>query len=252
MTDDFDSMKYCMDESLEKLAAGWQMLGSLRLIDSIFNHISVSFYASDGSLSLAMNPNGFLPEEVDAKALKTLPLRMYSIEEAIQSGVNPDGLRLHAQVHLARGVPGCIVHTHSANVVAVSCSERGLLPLSQTAIEFCGDLVFIDYEGLFRGHHLDAKLVGIAQNGGVCLLRNHGMLAVTSTIEEAVYIAYYLEESCRIQIKALSMGGDLVMPSVDAIEASRHELLADRTTAATLFFNALNRTRSLRRSGHDS
>jgi len=51
------------------------------------------------------------------------------------------------------------------------------------------------------------------------LLRNHGTLALGSTVPECFMRLYYLERACAIQVKALA-GGGLHLPSQQSIDTT--------------------------------
>ena len=53
------------------------------------------------------------------------------------------------------------------------------------------------------------------------ILRNHGIVAVGSTIEEAVFIAIKLERACRIQMLAEQAGGPKLFVKPEELAAKR-------------------------------
>ena len=228
-------------ENIRDISEAWKILGDLKLIDTIFNHISSVMDDAPNSFQLAMNPNGFLPNEILENNVCVFPLKKYSIVDASQLGVNADGLQLHTELHLARMKQGVIIHTHSPNTIAVGNYEKGLLPLSQTAIEFVGDIEMVEYDGVFRSNVLTPQLISFAKKGGVALLRHHGVLIVADTIEEATYLTYYMEEACKIQVLTLSQGGIFSTPNQSAIDKAQEVLRNDRSQAAKELFAAFQR-----------
>jgi len=230
-----------LEPQIQAISNAWRILGRMGLIDTIFNHISVVAADSRGDPYMMMNSYHHLPEELYPDLVSVFPLRRYTPSEADSLGVNPDGLQLHVLMHEARMRPGAIIHTHSVNAVAVGCSEQGLLPLSQTAMELVGEIEMIEYTGAFRSQPLNDQLRKLARNGGIALLRNHGSLVVADSISEAVYVTHYLEDACRIQVVTLSQGAAITLPDPRAVEESYRVLLADRTGAAEQLFAALSR-----------
>ncbi len=225
----------------QALVDAWRILDRLGCVDQIFNHISVVVEDFGDELLLIMNPANRLPQELLTKDLFVSPLRQRSAEEIVDLNVNPDGLNLHSQMHRGRMRPGVVIHTHSLYCTAVGCSKQGLLPLTQTAIEFCDDLFVLEYDGVFRSQSLSNELERLADSGGAALLRNHGALVVADTIPEALYLAYYLEEACKLQVIALSQGVPMISPtSLSRAETSRI-LKQDRPGIAELLFEALRR-----------
>jgi ribulose-5-phosphate 4-epimerase/fuculose-1-phosphate aldolase len=226
---------------IRAVSDAWRVLGHLGLLDTIFNHISSVVADPFGKLQIILNPAALLPHELRPEHLCILPLQNYLPSDAAKLGINPDGLHLHALIHCVRMRPGAVIHTHSRHCIAVGCSEQGLLPLSQTAMEFVGDLEVVEYGGVFRSYLLTEQLKTLANRGGVALLRNHGALVVADTIPEAVYLAYFLEEACRIQVVTLSQGVPIVLPPESVIAEARQALRDDRIKVAGWLFDALCR-----------
>ncbi len=228
-------------QNIKDVSDAWKILGGLGLVDTIFNHISSVTSDRNNNFQVVMNPHGFLAAEVTEKNISVFTLKKYSPSDANELKVNPDGLQLHSSLHLARMKEGVAIHTHSQNVIAVSCYNDGLLPLSQTAIEFVGDIEFVEYDGVFRSNDLTPQLINFAKKGGVALLRHHGALVIADTIEEAFYLTYYIEEACKIQVLTLSQGGTFTTPNKKAIEEAKQALCNDRALVAKELFEAFKR-----------
>jgi L-fuculose-phosphate aldolase len=63
-----------------------------------------------------------------------------------------------------------------------------------------------------------AKALG---QGGVVILRNHGIVTAGRTIEEAVFLAIKLERACRIQMLAEQAGGPKLFVKEEELVAKR-------------------------------
>ena len=235
------TLREFIDPQIEAVCSAWKILGRFGLVDTIFNHISTVVADSSGALQMIMNPSGRLPEELCPDQVCVFPLREYLPSEADELGVNKDGLHLHSAMHSKRMKPGTIIHTHSPCCIAVGCSEKGLQPLSQTAMEFVSELELVSYGGVFRSQALTEQLSGLSLRGGSALLRHHGALVVADDVPEAVYLAYYLEEACRIQVLTLSQGSSVILPDRTAIESAHLGLKADRENESVRLFEALCR-----------
>lgn len=227
------------DAKSSDIVAVWNLLGRLGLVDGAFNHISYCTYRS-GSAFLDINPAQGGPGNQSAADFKSVELKAYNDDDAKQFGVNPDALRLHTHIHLVRGRPGCAIHLHSPHSVAVSATEVGLMPLSQTAIEFSDRLALIEYRGLAREGFDDPELARVAREGGEALLRNHGLLVVANDAIQAFYAAYYLEEACRLQILTLSQGLQVRHPTKAIAAIAAAQLRNDRPLAARATFDVLS------------
>ena len=143
-----------------ELCDAWRILDSMGLVDTIFNHISIAVHGRNQKLYMLMNPEGLLAREFSGDKASVFPVRRYRSSEAAKLNVNPDGLILHSTIHNLRKRPGAIIHTHSVHCIAVGCTEEGLLPLCQTAMEFSGPGNVVEYAGLFRSGNLSRSLSG--------------------------------------------------------------------------------------------
>jgi ribulose-5-phosphate 4-epimerase/fuculose-1-phosphate aldolase len=115
-------------------------------------------------------------------------------------------------VHIARPDVLSVMHTHTPATVAVSCTQRGLLPLTQQSMRFTGRIATHDYDGVFFTDAERQRLIASLGDKLVMLLHNHGSLVCGRSIVEAFDIMYYLERACQAQVAILSMGEPLVQP----------------------------------------
>ena len=121
--------------------------------------------------------------------------------------VNGAAFAIHSQVHAAR--PDCVAaaHAHSMYGKAWSVLGRLLDPITQDACAFYEDhSVFDDYTGvvldLEEGQRIAAAL---GQNKAV-ILRNHGLLTVGQSVDEAAWWFITMERSCQAQLLAQAAG----------------------------------------------
>ena len=129
--------------------------------------------------------------------------------------VNPDGPWLNdGGQNLAKWIFGerddvnYFVHGHCEDVMAVSATSDGLLPLSQSAI-YLGHLVgYIDY-AFIEDEAFGDKFRSQVAAHDILVSHNHGYYCLGRTAREAFFRAYYLRQACEVQIKALALvGGD--------------------------------------------
>src|SRR5206468_9803406 len=131
-----------------------------------------------------------------------------------QSGrrVNTAGFTIHSAIHMAREDLMCVVHTHTAAVMAVAAQKHGLLPISQHALKFHGHLAYHGYEGIALDLDERERLVRDLGEHRAMILANHGLLCAGRSIAEAWDHIYYLERACQAQVSALAGGGELIIP----------------------------------------
>jgi len=204
-------------------ACAYRLVRHFGMDDLIYNHISARV---PGSEEFLLNPFGLLYEEMCASALIKVNLKgevLWQPEwpKGLDYTFNLAGFVIHGAIHEARPEVHCIVHTHSLAGMAVASLEKGLLPMTQTAMRFA-KLAYHDYEGVVLERQESKRLIADLGDAEVMLLRNHGTLAVGRTVAEAFNNAYRLERACRAQLMAQASHDRVLLPSADVIEKTRH------------------------------
>jgi ribulose-5-phosphate 4-epimerase/fuculose-1-phosphate aldolase len=192
------------------LAACYRLLAHYRMTDLIYTHSTVRVPGEPGHFLI--NPYGYRWEEITASSLVKIDVDGNKVGNSPHR-VNPAGFTIHSAVHMARHDAAAVIHTHTRAGMAVSALKEGLLPITQMALSFYGRVGIHDYEGIALD--LDERQRIIADLGAkncALLLRNHGLLAVGRSVAEAFQTIFYLERACEVQVAALSMGRELVIP----------------------------------------
>ena len=192
------------------LAAAYRLVARFGMDDLIFTHLSVRLPGAGDRFLI--NPYGFMFDEITASNLVEVDAEGMPAKGA-EATVNPAGFVIHSAIHRARADAHCVMHTHTLAGMAVAALEEGLLPLNQMSMEFYGHLARHPYEGIADDLSERERLVADLGSANAMLLANHGLLTLGRTVAEAFYYMYYLEQSCRIQVAAMSTGGRLSLPS---------------------------------------
>lgn len=115
-------------------------------------------------------------------------------------------LPIHTQILRARDDVGAVVHTHPAVAAGFLASDAPFACVSQDSVHFLDQLAWFDDPRLIdtaaRGDALARALGGRR----AVLIRNHGIVTVGASIEEAVFWALSLVNSLRIQQQAAVFG----------------------------------------------
>jgi ribulose-5-phosphate 4-epimerase/fuculose-1-phosphate aldolase len=194
------------------LAALYRLIANLRMTDLIYTHISARLPGPEHHFLI--NPYGVLFHRITASSLVKIDLdgNVVGRNDGQSRNVNAAGFTIHSAIHMARPDLMCVVHTHTAAGIAVSAQKHGLLPLSQHAMKFYGQIGYHGYEGIAFDLSERERLVRDLGSHKAMILRNHGLLACGRTIPEAFHEIYYLERACQAQVAALSGGAELVLP----------------------------------------
>jgi ribulose-5-phosphate 4-epimerase/fuculose-1-phosphate aldolase len=189
------------------LAACYRLVARHGWSDLVFTHISARVPGPHEHFLI--NPYGMLFEEITASSLVKVD-REGRIVDGSPWPVNPAGFTIHSAVHAARHDIQCVLHTHTANGIAVSAQAAGLLPLSQQSIFVLAGLGYHDYEGVALRDDEKPRLVADLGERSFLMLRNHGLLTVGASIADAFLAMYIFESACAIQVRAQAGGGELV------------------------------------------
>jgi len=191
------------------LAALYRIVALFGWDDLLATHISVRL-PGPGHRFL-INPLGLLFDEITATSLVKVDMDGRVLEDRPVL-INPAGFTIHSAVHGAREDARCVIHLHTVAGTAVASQKQGLLPLNQTSMLFNGRLAYHDYEGIALDLDERERLVRDLGDKSAMLLRNHGTLAVGTSVADAFQTMYYLERSCAMQVAAQSGDVELVFP----------------------------------------
>uniref|UniRef100_A0A8C7YW97 Alpha-adducin n=1 Tax=Oryzias sinensis TaxID=183150 RepID=A0A8C7YW97_9TELE len=203
-----DSISCEKGEKLQrcKLAAFYRLADLFGWSELIYNHLTVRVNSDQERFLIA--PFGLLYSEVTASSLVKINLQGEIVDRGSTNlGVNQAGFTLHSAIYATRPDVKCIVHIHTAAGAAVSAMKCGLLPISPEALSL-GEVAYHDYHGILVD---DEETTLIQKNIGpkskVLILRNHGLVSVGETVEEAFYYIHNLVTACEIQVRTLASAG---------------------------------------------
>nr|XP_033806457.1 alpha-adducin isoform X9 [Geotrypetes seraphini] len=203
-----DSIAYEKGEKLLrcKLAAFYRLADLFGWSQLIYNHITVRVNSEQEHFLIV--PFGLLYSEVTASSLVKINLQGDVVDRGSTNlGVNQAGFSLHSAIYAARPDIKCIVHIHTPAGAAVSAMKCGLLPISPEALAL-GEVAYHDYHGILVD---EEEKVLIQKNLGpgskVLILRNHGLVTVGETVEEAFYYIHNLVAACEIQVRTMASAG---------------------------------------------
>ncbi|KAM9734695.1 alpha-adducin isoform 5-T6 [Menidia menidia] len=203
-----DSISYDKGEKILrcKLAAFYRLADLFGWSELIYNHLTVRVGSDEERFLLV--PFGLLYSEVTASSLVKINIQGEIVDRGSTNlGVNQAGFTLHSAIYSARPDVRCIVHIHTAAGAAVSAMKCGLLPISPEALSL-GEVSYHDYHGILVDEEESAIIQkNLGPNSKVLILRNHGLVSVGETVEEAFYYIHNLVTACEIQVRTLASAG---------------------------------------------
>jgi ribulose-5-phosphate 4-epimerase/fuculose-1-phosphate aldolase len=189
------------------LAATYRLCAMHGWTDLVFTHISARLPDEDGAERFLINPYGVMFDEMTASCLVKIDLDG-NICQDTPYFINPAGFTIHSAIHMARHDAGCVIHVHTPYGVAVSVQKYGLRRYTQFSMIVNNDLAYHDYEGIALNLDERARIVNDLGDKSLLMLRNHGTLTVGPNCAIAFLRMYFLENACKTQILAQSVGSE--------------------------------------------
>jgi len=121
--------------------------------------------------------------------------------------VNTAAFAIHSQVHAARPDVVAAAHAHSIYGKSWSALGRTLDPITQDVCAFYEDhALFDDYTGVVLDVEEGKRLAHALGDSKAVILRNHGLLTVGRSVDEAAWWFITMERSCQAQLLAEAAG----------------------------------------------
>jgi ribulose-5-phosphate 4-epimerase/fuculose-1-phosphate aldolase len=202
----------------QQLAAAFRLFGKFGFDEGVAGHIT----ARDPERldHFWVNPFGR-----SFKQMRVSDLILVNHEGAVVEGdapVNQAAFAIHSQVHEARPEVVAAAHSHSLHGKAWSSLGRLLDPLTQDACAFYEDhALFDDFTGVVLDIE-EGKRIGAALGGSkAVILRNHGLLTVGHSVEEAAWWFITMERTCQAQLLAEAAGTPVLIDADCAAATAR-------------------------------
>jgi len=203
----FPSFASVEDERLhrkQRLAAGFRLFGAFGFDEGIAGHIT----ARDPELSdhFWVNPFGMSFRQIRVRDLILCNHKGEVVEGSWP--VNAAAFAIHSQVHQARPDAAAAAHSHSVHGKAYSAFARPLDALTQDSCAFFEDHgVFEEYTGVVLDTEEGKKIAHALGGYKAAILRNHGLLTVGGSVDEAVWWFITMERTCQAQLLAMAASG---------------------------------------------
>ena len=191
----------------KQLAATYRLCAMHGWTDLVFTHISARLPDENGEHRFLINPYGVMFDEMTASALVKIDMEGKICQDTPYF-INPAGFTIHSAVHLARKDASCVIHVHTPYGIAVSAQKKGLRRYTQMAMQVYNDLAYHDYEGIALELDERERIVNDLGTKSLLMLRNHGTLTLGPSCGTAFLRMYFLENACKAQIFAQSVGGE--------------------------------------------
>lgn len=187
----------------QRLAAAFRLFGKFGFEEGVAGHITAR--DPEHLDHFWVNPFGTSFRHIRVSDLIRVDARGEVVEG--EAPVNTAAFAIHSAVHAAR--PDVIAAAHSHSVYGKSWSSLGRLldPLTQDACAFFEDhALFDDYTGVVLDPEEGKRIAHTLGERKAVILRNHGLLTVGHSVDEAVWWFVTMERTCQAQLLAEAAG----------------------------------------------
>jgi ribulose-5-phosphate 4-epimerase/fuculose-1-phosphate aldolase len=197
----------------QKLAGAFRLFSKFGFDEGVAGHITAR--DPEHTDTFWVNPFG-----MHFSLIKASDLIRVSHTGAVVDGnqpVNTAAFAIHSQVHAAR--PDCVAAAHSHSLYGKSWSTLGRLldPLTQDACAFYqSHSLFNDYTGVVLDTSEGERIGKALGESKAVILRNHGLLTVGHTVDEAAWWFITMERSCQAQLLAEAAGKPILIDGANA------------------------------------
>ena len=204
----FDSVEEERLHRKQRLAASFRLFGRFGFDEGVAGHITAR--DPEHLDHFWVNPFG-----MNFSHIRVSDLILVNDKGEVVEGnavVNGAAFAIHSQVHAAR--PDVIAAAHSHSVYGKSWSTLGRLldPLTQDACAFHEDhALFDDYTGVVLDPEEGKRIAHALGDRKAVILRNHGLLTVGHSVDEAVWWFITMERSCQAQLLAEAAGTPILI-----------------------------------------
>ena len=208
--DDPDEQRLHMKQ---RLAAAFRLFGHYGFDEGVAGHITAR--DPEHTECFWVNPFGLSFNHIRVSDLILVDQNGEVVEG--EHDVNRAAFVIHSQVHAARPDVNAAAHSHSLHGKAWSSLGRLLDPLTQDACAFYGDHgLFDDYTGVVLDLQEGKRIAHALGDHKAVILRNHGLLTVGGSVDEAAWWFITMDRTCQAQLLAEAAGTPVPIDSEQA------------------------------------
>lgn len=199
----------------QRLAAGFRLFSKFGFDEGIAGHITAR--DPEDPHRFWVNPWGVHFSQICVSNLICVDHEGTIVEGPEGSLLNTAAFAIHSQVHAARPDVVAAAHSHSIYGKSWSTLGRKLDPITQDVCAFYDDHeLFDDYTGVVLDVEEGKRIAHALADAKAAILRNHGLLTVGHSVDEAVFWFTTMERSCQAQLLAEAAGKPVLIDSDQA------------------------------------
>lgn len=203
----------------ERLAAAFRMFSKCGFDEGVAGHITAR--DPEKTDHFWVNPFG-----MHFSQIRVSDLILVNHEGEVVEGnhpVNRAAFAIHSQIHAARPDVVAAAHVHSVYGKTWSTIGRLLDPITQDVCAFYKDhALFDDYSGVVHEIEEGKRIATALAHHKAVILRNHGLLTVGKTVEEAAWWFITMDRSCQAQLMAEAVGNPIMIEDEQAAHTGQY------------------------------
>ena len=189
-------------ETRKKLALACRILGTEGHDDLNLGHLSAR--APDQGNVMHMKGRGLCLSEIQEEDLVTIG---FDYKKTAGSREAHGELPIHIEIYRRREDVNCVVHTHPLYATAFSATGQTLRPINNEGVMFADPLPYFDVvTDLIVTPEMGKALAEKLGDEKAVILKNHGIVVVGESIEQATVRAYLLEKTIKTLFVAKVLG----------------------------------------------
>ncbi|MEM5477682.1 class II aldolase/adducin family protein [Pacificibacter sp. AS14] len=223
-----------------QLADFYHLVSYLGWTELIFNHISVRLPGEDHAY--LVNPMGLHYDEVTPENLLVVGVDGKLLRDS-EYKPNPAGFALHGAIHAHRADVGCIAHTHTTPISAMTMKGFDIDHDSFYGAQLYGRVGYHTFEGITIYDEERERMLASLKDKHVLVLRNHGIAVCEADIPLTFFLLWTVQRAAEIQCAAGGIPGpnNALTDEVKQRCAADAQRLKDNASFATLLYDAMVR-----------
>ena len=165
----------------------------------VAGHVSARTEEGDG---FWVSPFGYFDETTPDMVLK-LDFDLNRLEGELPSS---PAVEFHAAIYKARPDVGSVIHTHSHWISKFVTRRTVIGQYNVASVLFADDQVLFDREDM-QNHTMGGGMVRMLGDKRVLLMKNHGAVVASETLQQATIEAMMLEKCAEYHLAAEAIGG---------------------------------------------
>jgi ribulose-5-phosphate 4-epimerase/fuculose-1-phosphate aldolase len=219
--------KPAVAEAKEKLALACRILGTEGQDDMDLGHVSVR--SPDHPDRMIIKGKGLCLSEIHEDDLVSVDFNYRKIDG--RRDLHGE-LPIHIEIYRARKDVHSIVHTHPLYATAFSATEQILRPVNNEGVLFAKPLPYFDKEtDLIVAPAQGISLSETLGDAKAVIMKNHGIVVVGQSIEQATVYAYLLEKTIKTLFVAKVFGEPTWTDDEEAAKKADHIFSGNRIQA---------------------